>query len=280
MPVKTILVGFADPARAHRLLEAAAPLAEAHGAHVIGLCVVPPYVVIPAAEGAGMSVTLDEHRTSYAADIIRMKTQFTEAMRGRSFPYEWREADAAFGTVAGEILAHARGADLVIIGQDDDDWTYGAVMNAADRVAIEAGRPVLVVPKTGPVATPVQNALVAWNGRREAARAAFDALSLLAPGASITVVWVDTPADPADGGDAVGSDIAAALTRHGMRCDATRLKARGGDITETLLSEARARGASLVVMGAYGHSRVREFILGGASRGMLERMDRLVLMSH
>ncbi len=280
MTCKTILVYLNDPKRAARLLEAAVPYAKSHGAHLVGLAVMPPYVVIPAYEAAGVSATVDEHRVAYLADIVKIKALFTETGRKQGLSTEWREADAGFGTAAVQVLEHARSADLVVIAQHDPDWSYSSFLEAADRIVIESGRPVLIVPNAGAIALPPKRVVIAWNGRREAARAAFDALPLLAPKADVTVVWVDTAADRVASGDIAGADLATTLARHGLTCDAATIHAPNGDAAAAILHEAGARGADLVVMGAYGHSRVREFILGGASRDILSRADRPILMSH
>jgi nucleotide-binding universal stress UspA family protein len=205
---------------------------------------------------------------------------FDAATRGQSLMAEWRETDAGFGTAEAQILLHGRAADLVVIGQRDNDWAYAGQLEAPDSLAINLGRPLLLVPNVGAIAAPPKRAVIAWNGRREAARAAFDALALLPRGADVTILWADTSADPAVGGDASGADLATALARHGLSCETTRVRAPDGDAARCILSEAAGRGADLIVMGAYGHSRLREFVLGGASRDMLAGMDRLVLMSH
>jgi nucleotide-binding universal stress UspA family protein len=280
MTYKTILVYLNDPKRAQRLLDVAVPLAKAHGAHLVGLAVMPPYVVIPAYEAAGVSSTVDEHRVAYLGDIGKLKAMFSEAARKEGVATEWREADAGFGTAAIQILEHARSADIVIIAQHDPDWSYSTFLEAADRIVIECGRPVLVVPNSGPLVMPPKRVVIAWNGRREAARAAFDALPLLSPASDVSVIWVDTAADRVASGDVAGADLSTTLARHGFKCEAATVHAPNGDAAAAILREAGARGADLLVMGAYGHSRVREFILGGASRDILSRADRLVLMSH
>ena len=280
MPCKTILVYVNDLARAERLLRVATTLARAQKAHLIGLSVIPPYVVIPAYDNSAVAVTVDEHRVSYQAEMAKLKVLFNEAGRQQELSCEWQEADAEFGSAAAQVLAHGRSADLIVISQDKTDWGYSTYLEDADRIVIEAGRPVLVVPNTGRVVTSPKRVLIAWNGRREAARATFDAIQFLLHGGDVTVLWIDTSTDPIFAGDAPGADLCTALARHGFKCEAASARAPNGDVAEAVLREAASRGADLIVMGAYGRSRFREFILGGASRDMLARMDRPVLMSH
>lgn len=280
MACKTILVHLADPKRAKRLLDAAVPLAREARGHLIGIVIQPPYVIIPASDSIATSVTIDEHRVAYKSDMAATKAMFTDVCRGQAFDSEWREVDANFATAAGTLMDHARSSDLVVVGERDTEWSYSTYLEEPERVAIECGRPVLVVPNTGRIAMPPRRALVAWNGRREAARAAFDAVALLPKAANVTVLWVDTSADRAYGGDAMGADLCTTLARHGFKCEAARVSSPDDDAGATILQEAAARGADLIVMGAYGHSRVREFLLGGASRDVLAKMDRPLLMSH
>jgi nucleotide-binding universal stress UspA family protein len=280
MSCKTILVYLNDITRAERLLGAAAALAQKHKAHLTGLAVVPPYVVTPAYDATAVSTTIDAHRIAYQTDMAKLKAMFNETGRRQELSCEWQEADAEFGSAAAQVLERARSVDLVVMSQDNANWSYSTFLEASDRIVMEAGRPVLVVPNIGRAALPPKRALIAWNGRREATRAAFDAIQLLPHGADVTVLWVDTSSDPVIAGEAPGVDLCTTLARHGFKCEAASAHAPNGDAAEAILREATARGADLVVMGAYGHSRFREFIMGGASRDVLARMDRPVLMSH
>lgn len=280
MSCKTILVYLNDTARAERLLAAATALARANNAHLVGLAVVPPYVVTPAFEAGGASVAIDDHRIAYMADIAKLKAIFDDSGRREEISCEWQVADAEFGTATAQVLDHAHSADFVIMSQDDPDWRYTSFLEGADDIVMQAGRPVLVVPNKGRAVMPPKRALIAWNRRREATRAAFDAVHLLPHGADVTVLWVDTSSDPVMAGEAPGADLCTTLARHGFKCEAASVHAPYGDAAEAILREAASRGADLVVMGAYGHTRLREFILGGATRDILARMDRPILMSH
>jgi nucleotide-binding universal stress UspA family protein len=125
-----------------------------------------------------------------------------------------------------------------------------------------------------------ETALVAWNGRREAARAVFDALPILQLAKSVKVVQVNPQSEREPTQDIPAVDVCAALARHGVKCEATaQVKPRAG-VGETLLGLTRDYGADLLVMGCYGHTRMREFVFGGASRHVLANMSVPVLMSH
>ena len=280
MSYKTILLHLHDAKRASRLLEVAASLARDMDAHLIGLCVLPPYVVVPAMEGSGTTVTVEAHRDAYRSEMTELKEMFSDATRLHAAKSEWREADAGFATAADRIVEHGRVCDLVIASQKDPAWSYAAFLEAPERLAIECGRPVLLVPNVGRIKAPPKRVTIAWNGRREAARAVFDALPLLTGTDEVQVLWVDPERDQPNAGDVPGAELSATLARHGVKCVISQSTAINTDVGRELLRQCEAFGSDLLIMGAYGHSRFREFLLGGASRDMLTNMNRLVLMSH
>jgi nucleotide-binding universal stress UspA family protein len=217
--------GVRNITRAERVLAAAIALARAHNAHLIGLAVIPPYVVTPAFDPTSVSMTIDTHRTAYMADVAKLKAMFNETCRREEVSCEWQQADALFGSAAACILERARSADLVVMPQDDAGWSYASLLDAAERVIIEAGRPVLLVPNNGRVALPAKRVLIAWNSRRESARATFDAIPLFSKGADVTVLWVDTASNPVMAADAPGANLCA--TPASMHRMATQLKQSG-----------------------------------------------------
>ena len=279
MTYKTILLHLHDISRAQRLLNVAVPLAQRMNAHLIGLNVMPPYVVLPGGEIGG-GVTVDAHREMYRVDVAKLKAHFQDATCLLAGKAEWREADANFGSAAGTVIEHGRVCDLIIASQKKTDWTLSQYLEEPERIGLESGRPVLLVPNEGKISVPPKRATIAWNGRREAARAVFDALPLLAGTDEVNIVWARPELDPLVAGDLPGADIAATLTRHGLKCLVSQASATGAGVGTELLRQASVFGSDLLVMGVYGHSRLREFILGGASREVLAGMDRLVLMSH
>jgi nucleotide-binding universal stress UspA family protein len=209
-----------------------------------------------------------------------MRSAFEEAARGRGFVAEWRDDDAdAFG-VADCVVPYARTADLVVASQTDPEWAGSDRLDIADRLAIESGRPVLIVPNAGVHERVGETVLVAWNGRREAARAAFDALPILQRARSVKVVSVNPQSEREAAQDVPAADICSALARHAVKCEATEQVEPKAGVGETLLECAKGCGADLLVMGCYGHTRLREFVFGGASRHILAHMAIPVLMSH
>jgi nucleotide-binding universal stress UspA family protein len=146
------------------------------------------------------------------------------------------------------------------------------------HVAMATERPVLVVPYIGAAKPPGNNVMLCWNGRREAARAATGALPLLKTATNVTLLMID-PATPTGGGEP-GADAAQWLARHGAKVTVQRDSAEGSNVGGVILSRAADRDIDLIVMGLYGHSRVRELVLGGASRTLLASMTVPLLLAH
>ena len=279
MAYQTVLVHCNDRRRIARVAEAAAEVAHRFQAHLIGVSVTPPVAIIPSGmPGAPDAIVLDEHCVAYRKDNPAMRAAFEAAAGGSSA--QWREVEADNATVADIVLQHARAADLVVAAQSEPDWQWTLYLDIADRLAVESGRPVLIVPNEGVHRDFGKKVLVAWNARREAARAVFDALPLLQRADEVKVVWVNPQDEGAGAVDVPAGDICAALARHGVKCEATEVVRPRGGVGGTLLTRAAEYGSDLLVMGCYGHSRLREFVLGGASRHVLEHMTIPVLMSH
>lgn len=277
MAYKTILLHVNDERRVAGLVDAAAHIAERDEAHLIGLYVMPPVATYGATSyGAGL---IKGYMAAYRDEAERVQSAFDRAAKGRAFVCEWRLAEAKGKGVVETVMEHGRATDLIIASQRDRAWDMAPILDVPERLAIEAGRPILLVPHAGRFPRFGRRISIAWNGRREAARATFDALPLLKTAERVRIVWVD-PQKERDAGDLPTVEIAATLARHGVKCEAAT--AYGDDIVvgDTLLSGLADDGTDLLVMGAYGHSRLREFVFGGATRHILEHMTVPVLMSH
>lgn len=286
MSYKTILVHINSERRLPGLLQAATALATRHRAHLIGLSVVPPVFVPPASDMAFViPAVIEAHRDAYRLEEKRMKAAFELATQEQASPgaftAEWRSVDAGHVASAIQVIMPvARSADLVIASQTDPDWSGTVMLDFPDQLATESGRPVLVIPNERRADFAAKRILVAWNGRPEATRAVFDALPLLKAAADVKVLWIDPQMESDTAGDLPAADLCAALARHGVKCEETASVSPKLSVGETLLFEATKFGWDMLVMGCYGHSRLREFVLGGATRHVLSRMTLPVLMSH
>ncbi len=202
---------------------------------------------------------------------------FAKMTTNQPFTAEWGAVEA-LGFDLGEIvLRRARYADLIVAGQTDPDWDFSPVLDFPERLAIESGRPVLVVPYAGRHLEIGRNAVVAWKPTREAARAVFDALPLLKSAQNLQILEVNEHHPP---GAVPDTALAAALSRHGIK--STHRVSAAADIAtgDEILSRLAGAGADLLVMGAYGHSRMRELVLGGVTRHISRHMTAPTLWSH
>jgi nucleotide-binding universal stress UspA family protein len=189
---------------------------------------------------------------------------------------EWRKIS---GEVVDAAQLHCRYADLVVIGQggrEDDESTVSDYL--PESLLMGAGRPVLIVPSYGRFQSVGERVLVAWNRTRESTRAVHDALPFLTRAKAVTVL----EANPTAGGapHIAGAEIAQHLARHGVKVEVEVSVVNEVSTGSALLSRAAEIGADLLVMGAYGHSRLREYTLGGVTRHILKHMTLPVLMSH
>jgi nucleotide-binding universal stress UspA family protein len=281
MSIKTILVHLANPDRVPPLLEAALSLPHDAETHVVGLYIIPPTTFV----GAGMPgdpvpLVFDEVRRHFQSKADGVRAAFEEQIATSGCRAEWRQIDAATRSVLKVLLANARTADVVVAGQADLGRPSSEELDFPDMLALDGGRPVLIVPYQTGVTSLGRRVLVAWNGRREAARAVYDALPILQQADAVRVVAAKASNEAATTDDVRAGDICTALARHGVTCEASIANRSGLHAGHVLLAEAREFEADLLVMGCYGHSRVREFILGGATRHVLSHMQLPVLMSH
>ncbi len=281
MSYKDLLVVLDSAADSRERIGLAAVLAERFAAHLIGLYPV-PNPEFPRAAGypdlALLESIYGEFRAKASEQAEQMREAFEHAATLRGLSFEWRavgegeDADAAL---------HARYADLAILGQlDPDDSRMAMIRPRPERIALACGRPILVVPYAGHFERIGQRVVIGWDASREATRAVNDALPLLAAAERVTVLAID-PREGRDAhGEVPGADISLHLARHGVKAAIERTVSGDVPAGDVLLSRAADLGADLLVMGAYGHSRARELLLGGVTRTILASMTAPVLMSH
>ncbi|MFM0500198.1 universal stress protein [Paraburkholderia caffeinilytica] len=278
MSYKTIVVHLDTSQRAHPRLEMALRLAKHFGAHLTGV----------------FAVFTPDARSLYVmsgtADYYAANEQLRAERRGaleRLFHAELSRAEVAGEWIAVDQPAslavphRGRYADLIIAGQDDPHDPESYVGDYfPENLVMSAGRPVLLVPHATSVVSPGGHVMVCWDGSREATRAVHDALPFMHTARLTTIVAVNGAR-----GEArlriPGADIATVIARHGIRVEIKDVQAgAGASVGDTLLSEAADLGADLLVMGAYGHARWQELVMGGATRTLLQSMTVPVLMSH
>lgn len=273
MTYKTILVHCDEQPRALARIELAIDLALRHDAHLIGMAVEPvpqlPIDVTALPSGDILTLLERDNKARLAGAKVMFQRETVAAGITAEFIERVDDPIEAFATAA-------RYADLVVVGQRAED---SRIPNLADSVAIASGRPVIAVPYIGYSKPVGERVLLAWNASLQATRAATAAMPLLAKARQVTMLVVDGQGDPAHG-DEPGADAARWLARHGVNVEVHREASGGTDPGNVILSRVLDFDADLIVMGIYGHSRVREFVLGGASATILSSMTIPVLMAH
>ncbi|ACC74880.1 universal stress protein [Paraburkholderia phymatum] len=278
MSYKTLLVHIDDSRRSDTRIALSLELAQRWDAHLIGLYVVCQDLFRPIFR-QDKTLSFAQIEAQEANRREKAENAFLAAAERAGRSAEWR---APPGPALDVAMLHARHADLLVLGQQDpnDPASFVAPHFVGDLV-LGAGRPALVVPYAGEVRTLGENVLLAWDGSREAARAAADALPLLqrARHVGIEIVHAHGQAQSPDAPE--GIDVAAWLETHGVRAAfSTTPHHVGIGAGATLLNRASDLHADLLVTGAYGHARARERVFGGVTRTMLESMTVPVLMAH
>ena len=252
-------------------------VAEAFGAHVAGVAfsyepVIPPTIMgtIPAS-----FVESQRDENDRAANDARAK--FDEAARRAGVSSESRTLSASLAGSADRFATIARRFDLAVVSQAEPERAAPEEL-IVENALFSSGRPVLVVPYIQKAELTLDRVMVCWDASRNAARAIADAMPFLKRARVIDVVIVASERIKSD--EIPGADIGQHLARHDLKVEVRRIVSPDTDVASTILSHAADTAADFIVMGGYGHSRLREFILGGATRGMLQAMTLPTLMSH
>jgi len=278
MPFKTILVHLNDAKRAPSVLSPAIGLARKCNGHIKGLHAVAGAPPVPPLAVPYSGAFLDDLMERERKSGEEIKAAFETATAGQPVVAEFASVKVVHADIALAVLDHGRAADLIVTAQRDAAWDLAPILDFPERLALESGRPVLIVPHGSTSDGSFSTIVVGWNGKREAARAAFDALPLLREAGVVHVVSV-LPKGAAESGTPV-SALADALARHGIKVEVHREVGPERRAGEVLIARAGALGADLLVMGAYGHSRFREFVFGGVTRDIGADMRIPVLQSH
>lgn len=282
MSYKTILVQVDNSRHAEPRIEAAARIARAENAHLIGLALTgvaetllyAPMAMSPA--DPGLAPYLDSLRQQAAAALDKFDG-IASRIGVTSYEKQLVENETATG-----ISLRARCCDLVVLGQPDPNETssIGFTSDLPEYVVMNSGGPVLMIPYVGSGAIVGEHALVAWNAGVEAARSMHFAIPLLKHAKVVEVAIFNPDSQPEDVyGVPPGVHIQSYLARHGIDAKVIA-KATEGEIGEALLTLADSTGCDLLVMGCYGHARFREILLGGATRTVLRSTIVPVLLAH
>jgi len=203
--------------------------------------------------------------------------KFDEAARRAAVSAQSRMLDVPVASAPDVFAKVARRFDLAIMGQPEPD-TPALEQLLVEAALFDSGRPVLIVPYIQRGGLTLERVMVCWDGSRSAARAVADAMPLLVRAKATEVLTVAS--EPAKSNEMPGADIAHHLARYGVKIEVDSIVTVETDVASTILSHAADISADFLVMGGYGHSRLREFVLGGVTRGILGSMTLPTLMSH
>lgn len=278
MAYKNILVHVDEGKGCPGRIRAAVTLAKMHQAHLTGL-----YVATDPVLPGNLRAEVPPQFLATVREQVQERTdaavqRFSRAVEAAGLAADCRTARAANTRIPEIVGMQARYADLVVLGQPETE--NGGEFNGevAETVVLNSGRPGFVVPYIGAGETIGERIMVAWDAGREAARAVGDAIPMLERAKSVSVLVVNP--HRGEHGAEPGADIALHLARHGIKVEAQRLEARDLSVADAILSRLADEDIDLLVMGAYGHSRLRELVLGGVTRQIFRQMTVPVLMSH
>jgi nucleotide-binding universal stress UspA family protein len=257
------------------LLAVAGDLAERFHAHVIGIAACQPMQFV-----YGMGYVSADFFERDMADLRKdsqvAETEFRSALQSRAESLEWRST-VEFGALSGHIAHEARSSDLVITSVESGGlFEASRLVNTGDLI-MQVGRPVLVVPPGGKSLS-LDRVLIAWKDTRETRRAILDALPLLKKAAHVTLAEIAVEDRLALARKHL-EEVVVWLGRHGVKAEGAASLSTGEDASQ-LYAIAKERGADVIVAGAYGHSRLREWVLGGVTRDLLLRADLCAFVSH
>lgn len=255
----------------------AVSVAEAFGAHVAAIAFAHDPVIPATLMGGVPADFIESQRAEAEAAASTAITRFEEAARRAGVSAESRLLAASIAEASDQFSRITRRFDLAVVGQAEPEKASPEEL-IAESALFGGGRPILIVPYIQKASLELGKVLVCWDGSRAAARAAGDALPFLSRADDIEVLIV--AGERGKGDEIPGADVGQHLARHGLKVDVKRIVAGDTDVANTILSYVADSAADLIVMGGYGHSRLREFILGGVTRGILEAMTVPTLMSH
>ena len=252
-------------------------IAETFGAHVAAIAFAYDPVIPSTIMGGIPASLIESQRAENEKAATDALAKFDDAARRAGVSFESRIVSASLAGASESFGAMARRFDLSVVAQGEPDKV------APEELIVEgalfgSGRPIVVVPYIHKTGVKLDRVMVCWDASRAAARAVADAMPFLKRAKKIDVVLVASERPKSD--EVPGADIGQHLARYNLNVDVKRIVATETDVANTLLSHAADSSADFIVMGGYGHSRLREFILGGVTRGILASMTVPALMSH
>jgi len=275
--IKDVIVNLSVGEGANAATDYAVSLAAAFDAHLAGIAFL--YDPIVPVSGAGYipADVIEAQERDNAAAAKAAIDRFVAAGKRAGVAAEPLTLSGSFAGVGDQFGRIARRFDLSIVGQAEPG-TSAVEEIIAESALFESGRPVIVVPYIQKAPLKLDRVMLCWDGSRAAARAIADAMPLLEQAGRVEIVIVANERGKKD--EIEGADMGAHLARHGLNVEVKRTVLGDIDVADVILSHAADAGSDFIVMGGYGHSRLREFVLGGVTRTIFRSMTAPVLMSH
>ncbi|MGB6287797.1 MAG: universal stress protein [Xanthobacteraceae bacterium] len=275
--VKDIIVNLSVTKEGSVVGKYAVSVAAALEAHLTGVAFI--YDPVVPISGAGyipaevIEIQREDNETAADAAI----KSFTAATDQAGISAEPLITNASLAGAGDHFARMARRFDLAIVGQAEPEISSMEQI-IGETTLFESGRPMIMVPYIQKAPFKTDNVMICWDGSRTAARAVADAIPIIRKSGRVEIVIVASDRGKRD--EIEGADIGQHLARHGLKVDVHRISGGNIDVGDALLSHAADSGADFMVMGGYGHSRLREFVLGGVTRSIFESMTLPVLLSH
>jgi nucleotide-binding universal stress UspA family protein len=255
----------------------AVSVAAAFEAHLTGIAFVFDPVVPVSGAGYIPAELIESQQAENEAAAKAALDRFAEATRRAVLSAEPLSLTASLAGAGDQFARIARRFDLAVVGQAEPDAS-GVEEIIAEAALFESGRPTILVPYIQKTPLKLDNVMVCWDGSRQAARAIADAMPLLEKAGRVEIVIIANERGKQD--EIEGADMGQHLARHGLKVDVHRIAGGHIDVADALLSHAADSGADFMVMGGYGHSRLREFVLGGVTHSMFQSMTIPALLAH
>jgi nucleotide-binding universal stress UspA family protein len=275
--IKDIVVNLSMNEAGSPTADYAVSVADALDAHLTGIAFVYDPIVPVSGTGYVPAEVIETQQADNEAAAKSAIDRFAEATRRAGLSAEPLTISASLAGAGEQFGRIARRFDLAIVGQAEPDSSSVEDI-IAETTLFESGRPMILVPYIQKAPLKLDNVMVCWDGSRQAARAIGDAMPLLAKAGSVEIVIVGNERGKQD--EIEGADMGQHLARHGFKVDVHRVSGGNIDVADALLSRVADSGADFMIMGGYGHSRLREFVLGGVTRSILRALTVPALLSH
>ncbi|MDA5095184.1 universal stress protein [Aliiroseovarius sp. KMU-50] len=279
MDYKTITTVLTDKSLCKSAFNAALNLAQARDAHLNAICLGLDHSQQGFYYAGASAMVIQDNLAQAREAALEVEDGIRTKLSGAVCPWSTSTVTAQMVALNGLIAHHTRFSDLVVLPRPYGEGRGHEMEAIVEAALFDGSVPILVMPDETELADPIKNVVVAWNESTEALRAIRHAMPILSRAENVSIAIIDPPTHGPERSDP-GGLLSQMLARHGVRAEVAVLAKTMPRISDILNRHARDKDADLIVMGAYGHSRFRESILGGATRHMLEVSEKPVFLTH